>query len=308
MKAFVSRRRGRLCVWVAAACLACVCPRTTTPLFAQEPAPQDKPIGEAPDERNADDIFLRSQRVLLGRGQTVVDFGQFYSRSEVLQLAVVENSLALATDQHALFTTALVGRIGILSETELFAGASFNHLRRRLFVGLTELAHSTRSESGNVDVGVRRTVLREAPGRPDVIATFSTQLPTGDDPYTLGGGLVLVKSLDPVALFAGSNYRWSLPRDLDGGRRLESAHSVDVSLGYGLALNDRLAISTVASALFARAVALQSTASRRTDSFSLRFALTSSLARGLYIEPSVSLGLSGPGQSFAMGVTLPYSF
>lgn len=318
MSLLFSRRPGQLRVWAAAICMACVFPGTATTAVAQEPAtpdagqppgaPQEKPIGEAPEERNAEDIFLRSQRVLLGRGQAVVDFGQFYSRSDVLQLAAIENTIALATDENALFTTLLVGRVGILNETELFAGASFNHLRRRLVVGLTELARDTRSESGNVEVGVRRTVLREAPGRPDVIATFSTQIPTGDDPYALSGGVVLVKSLDPVALFAGSNYRRSLARELDGGRRLEPAHSVDVSLGYGLALNDRLAISTVASALFARAVALQRAESRRTDSFSLRFALTSSLAKGLYIEPSVSFGLSGPGQSFSMGVTLPYSF
>jgi hypothetical protein len=29
---------------------------------------------------------------------------------------------------------------------------------------------------------------------------------------------------------------------------------------------------------------------------------------GLYIEPSVTVGLSGPGQSFTMGVTLPLAF
>ena len=39
-----------------------------------------------------------------------------------------------------------------------------------------------------------------------------------------------------------------------------------------------------------------------------RFALTSWLAEGLYIEPSVSFGLSGPEDSFAFGVTIPYAF
>jgi hypothetical protein len=28
----------------------------------------------------------------------------------------------------------------------------------------------------------------------------------------------------------------------------------------------------------------------------------------LYIEPTVSFGLNGPGDSFALGVTLPYTF
>jgi hypothetical protein len=47
---------------------------------------------------------------------------------------------------------------------------------------------------------------------------------------------------------------------------------------------------------------------REPGSFSLRFGVTSWLARGLYIEPSVSLLLSGPSRSFAFGVTLPYAF
>ena len=62
---------------------------------AQDKPAQDKPIGEAPEERDADEIFLRNQRVLLGRGQAVLDFGQFYSRADTLQLAVVNGGVAL---------------------------------------------------------------------------------------------------------------------------------------------------------------------------------------------------------------------
>ena len=42
--------------------------------------------------------------------------------------------------------------------------------------------------------------------------------------------------------------------------------------------------------------------------YSLQVGLTSWLARGLYVEPTVSFGLSGPGNSVAFGVTLPYTF
>ncbi len=40
----------------------------------------------------------------------------------------------------------------------------------------------------------------------------------------------------------------------------------------------------------------------------MQFGLTSWLAKGLYIEPTVSFGLNGPGDSFALGVTVPYTF
>ena len=55
-----------------------------------EPAGEDSasggksqdPIGEAPEERTAEEVFLRAQKVLLAPGEATVDFGQFFSRSD----------------------------------------------------------------------------------------------------------------------------------------------------------------------------------------------------------------------------------
>jgi hypothetical protein len=271
--------------------------------------PQDKPIGEAPEERNAEDIFLRNQRVLLGRGEVVLDIGQFYSRADTLQLAVVTNSVQLATYEQSALTTTLVGRVGIFHETELFAGTSFNHLENRLVAGVDDLASTGRNLFGGVIVGIRRTLLREGAGRPDIIASFDGQIPTDDDlAYVLGGGLVFVKSIDPVVLFAGTNYHRGLARTLPDGTHQAPGNLFDVSLGYGLSLNDSLAISTAAAGSFTRNATVVGINVRRAEIFSIRFAVTSSVAKGLYIEPSVTIGLSGPGQSFTMGVTVPYSF
>ena len=271
--------------------------------------PQDKPIGEAPEERNAEDIFLRSQRVLLGRGEVVFDIGQFYSRADTLQLLVTANSIELATREQSALTTTAVGRVGIVHETELFAGTSFTHLENRLVAGADNLASTGRNVLGGVTVGIRRTLLREGAGRPDVIASFDGQIPTDDNlPYVLGGGLVFVKAIDPVVLFAGTNYHRGLARTLPDGTHQAPGNLFDVSLGYGLSLNDSLAISTAATGSFTRNAAVVGLNVRRADIFSLRFAITSSVAKNLYIEPSVTIGLSGPGQSFTMGVTVPYSF
>ena len=287
---------------LAGACVLWLLPAAAA---AQDKPAQDKPIGEAPEELDADEIFLRNQRVLLSRGQAVLDFGQFYSRADTLQLAVVNGGVALATREQTALSTLVVGRVGVGRETEVFAATSFIRQRNRLFVDTVDLFDAKRSTVGDVGVGIRHTFLREGPGRPDIIGSFDALVPTGDNPYVVGGGLAFVKSIDPVALFSGVNYHRSVGRDQEDGTRLEPASSLDVSLGYALGLNDTIAISTVATGAFIRR---SSDTARRADFFSLRFALTSYLARGMYIEPSVSIGLSGPGQSFTMGVTVPFAF
>jgi excisionase family DNA binding protein len=66
---------------------------------------QEEPIGEAPEERTAEDVFLRGQKVLLAPGEVTIDIGQFYSKSDNQQLAVVSGEIGLATVEQETLTT-----------------------------------------------------------------------------------------------------------------------------------------------------------------------------------------------------------
>jgi hypothetical protein len=293
--------------------LADVTARGTASQAAQSPgAPsgnsQDTPIGEAPEERTAEDVFLRGQRVLLGPGQVVLDVGQFYSRRDSLQLAAADGGVGLATLEQRALSTFLVGRVGILNETELFASTSFNRIDARQFLGDLTLGSSGDTAFGATGVGIRHTLVREGAGRPDVVLTLSGQIPNADTVAGVGGGLVLVKSVDPVVLFASANYAHAFEKVVSGEARLPPADAVDVSMGYGLGLNDTVAISMAVSGLFTRPTGPDGTRLPQPSVYSARFGLTSWLAEGLYIEPSISFGLSGPGDTFAFGVTLPFAF
>ena len=269
---------------------------------------QQAPVGEAPDEQNAEDILLRGQRVLLARGSVVIDLGQVYSRSDDNSLVAVDGAIALATSTRELFATLLVGWIGLFEETELFASTTFRVQRGEQILGGLDLASSRDEGIGDVQLGVRRTLLREGAGRPDVVLTVDSLVPTGDTPYGAGAGLVLVKSVDPVVLFANVSYRRLFNRDAVARAASYAEHAWGISMGYGLGLNDTLAISMAVSSAFAGDTMLDDTRSQGANVFGARFGLTSWLARGLYIEPSVSFALNGPGNSFAFAVTLPYAF
>jgi len=60
--------------------------------------------------------------------------------------------------------------------------------------------------------------------------------------------------------------------------------------------------------LFARPASTETGPLKVPSAFSLRMSITTALGAGLYLEPSVNVGLSGPAQSFGFGITMPYSF
>ena len=266
---------------------------------------QSTPVGEAPEERTAEDVFLRGNRLLLGRGDVVIDIGQFYVRRDALQLVVADGSIGLATAEQSGLATVLVGRVGVFPETELFAATGYTHQAVRQLLGNATLASTSRSVIGPSSVGIRRTLLRENVRRPDVVVSTSGQIPTRDAWPAVTAGLVAIKSLDPVVLFANGNYTHPFERG-SPSRRPMPVDTVDLSFGYGLGLNDTTAISMAVGALFAERPG--DSAPKPPSTFSARFSLTTSLGAGLYLEPSFSFSLSGPAHSFAFGLTMPYAF
>ena len=269
-----------------------------------------EPIGEAPEERSADEIFLRGQRVLLRPGDVVLDVGVFYSESDNQQLALVSGGVALAEVESEAFTGFVLGRYGLFDETEVFFSTTYVDQETNLRVAGETVSSSDRSELGDVRLGLRHTLLKEAAGRPDVILTLDGRVPTDDDhsSFAVGGGVALVKSVDPVVLFANTSYRHTFSRDFDDVTRLEPKNRVDVSLGYAFAINDTLSFNTTLSGLFTAKSSFDNATLRQDELFTLQFGLTSWLAEGFYIEPTVGFGLNGPGDSFFLGMTLPYAF
>ncbi len=229
-----------------------------TPPPADEEAPEatseEEPIGEAPEERTAEDIFLRGQRVLLAPGEVVLDVGMFYSESDNQELALVGGGIGLATVETETITGFILGRYGLFDETEIFASTTYREQDSDVFVGGQRVTGSSRSEFGDVRVGLRRTVLREGVGRPDVILTLDGRIPTDDDDssYGVGGGVAFVKSIDPVVLFASTNYLHTFSQDFDDVTRLEAEDQVSATMGYAYALNDTITLSTSLSGLFLR--------------------------------------------------------
>lgn len=265
-------------------------------------------IGEAPEKHTAEDIFLRSQKVLLAPGEVTADLGVFFSRSDNLVLVAVDGGAALANFERRAFTSTLQARVGIFDETEAFIGTNYSRETSDTFVGAQAVSRSAGGRLGHVRLGVRRTLLKEGPGRPNLIATLFAAIPTDRASYAIGGGFTLVKSLDPVVLYADASYLRTFDQDSTEVTRLVPTNLLTMNVGYALALNDSLSISASLSGAFSGRTRFNNGILRRQDAYSLTFGLTSWLTEGLYLEPTVGIGLNGPADNFTFGVTVPYTF
>ena len=265
-------------------------------------------IGEAPQKQTAEEIFLRSQKVLLAPGEVTADLGIFFSRSDSPILVAVGSNAALANRERRALTTTFQARVGIFEETEAFVGAAYLRETSKTFVGAQTVARSVGDRLGNVRLGVRRTLLKEGTGRPNLIATVFTAIPTDGGAHGIGGGFTLVKSLDPVVLYADASYLRTFDQDMTDLTRLVPTNQFTMVVGYALALNDSVSISASLSGAFSGRTRFNSGILRRQDAYSLSLGLTSWLTKGLYIEPTVGIGLNGPAHNFTFGVTLPYTF
>ncbi|MGH8008789.1 MAG: transporter, partial [Candidatus Binatia bacterium] len=233
---------------------------------------------------------------------------------------------AFAQVEQDSFASIYTLRYGLINDLQLFTSIPLFYQTNTVDIGGSgngisgQRRSRTRTEWGNVSVGLRYALIKEGVGYPDVIPTIVGQIPTGRNSGSIGGGVALVKSLDPAVLFANFNYRHAFIDDssVDLSRLLpEAEDTFDVTFGYAFALNDTLTLNTAVAGFFTQRTKFDSTLASgqevrgilsSQERLSLQLGLTSLLTENLYIEPSVSFGLTGTGSNAAFGVNIPYTF
>lgn len=273
-----------------------------------EPSRPDAPIGAAPTARTASEVFLRDQRILLAPNEITLDFGLFYRRNDDLVLGSTGDVPTLGLVETDSFGGVLVGRYSIGRDTELFANTSYQRRRVAIVANSQTVDSVSRGDLGDIGFGLRRTIVHEGPGQPDVIVTVEGSIPTGASSYGLGGGVTLVKSFDPAVLFGSLNYRHVFSRDFEDITRLRPRNRIDAEIGYAFALNDTLILNSALSGSFDLETSFANAFLRQNEVFNLRMGLTARISRSLFVQPSVSYRLNGPGSGLVFGLNFPYTF
>lgn len=271
---------------------------------------QKKPetIGEKPELRTAEQVFLRDQAVLLKKRQMTLELGLLYARDDEKEGAISLGPSLLQAKSNT-FTSNFSVRYGLMDNLQAFSSIPLTHQSQTLSQGSQDLIDSNVTRWGNVTAGLRYAALAEGLGYPSVILSLNGAFPTNSGAYGAGASIALTKSIDPAVLFFNLGYTHYFNDETIDLTQATADDQYNVTGGIAYALNDTLTLSTRLSAVFTSRSRLRNNftlASR--ELYNLEFALTSFLTEGLYIEPSVGFGLNDDAPDLTIGLNLPYTF
>jgi hypothetical protein len=271
------------------------------------PGEEESPEQAAEEARRALDLFLRQERIIFRPGEFAFELGMFYrtdTDEEFIRVGALR-PLAKITNRGGFAT--LTARVGLLRDVQFDLTLPIGVAKQEIDVGARRL-RTDEAGLGDVTGRLRYGLLAERGARPDVIldvtatsGTTSVETLLGSGFWRVGGGVSLVKTLDPVVLFGRLGYTAVLER---AGR--DPADQFSYLFGTGFSLTDRVSVSTRVSGIAGGRAQVNEQAIPGTnlDAISMQFALTTRLTRRLYVEPFVSIGLTEDATNAVVGVSL----
>ena len=273
---------------------------------------RDQPgtIGQKPqDEEDIRRFFLRKSSILLNSGEmeAEVDFNYLGNQlpSTIVNLKFHQ------------FQIPMSFRMGILNRMEGFLSLPFLYSRQE--VTFADESTSQRSTGiGDLSFGINYQIFSETAFWPDIIESFKIRAPTGEKPGEQGlsegsghwagsFGLQFIKTVDPVVLFWGMGYSHDLPARHffnDGTYDVQPGDFIDYNFGFGFAVNHNISLSGQVLGEYqwetkTDGIEIPGSSS---EPVSLRSALTYRISKGMFIEPSLTIGLNDNTPDFIIGI------
>jgi hypothetical protein len=280
---------------------------------------------EAEETERLTELFLRQQKVFLRKRELMVEFDSFYSRNSqqrFIQTSPTQVSLAKLTTR--LFDETIVLRYGIFTDgLELDVSAPvFVHAEQHSDFGVAS-ATSQENRFGDLSAALRYQVWYERGLRPSLTLDVEGKSRTGGTGlagtgnWNAGGGVTLLKSIDPVVFFGRIGYTHNFPSST-----LTLGDSVDYRLGMGFSLNDRVSFTiqlagaiiapgeqrvVVPETSFSAGPGLTAVGIGSREIMNLFFTTTVLITKRFFIEPVVGVALTD--QAFTIiGIRIPYRF
>ncbi len=295
--------------------------------YAEEPAqPQTEVTAaegdrkkEAEEAKRLQEFYLRNQSVFIRKGEIIAELNTSYSsdkRKDSVQLAA---GLSAPVDStRRFFDTTLFTRFGLFTdglEFDVIAPLFVHGQIESEVVGVPgSQTYRQSSGVGDLAVAVRYQAWYEKGARPAVIFDVQGKSMTGGKGattlrgtgnYHVGGGITVMKSLDPVVFFGRVGYTETI--GVDG---YDIGNIVDFSLGMGFSLNDRVAFNMqmVGATIGKARLQGQTIDGSSLEIMNLLFSSTILMSKQLFIEPIVGIGMTDDAFDATIGLRIPYRF
>jgi hypothetical protein len=285
-----------------------------------ERAPGAIVVEEGAAERALERSLTREGALLLPPGVLEVEPSFTYARREDAAPRFVTSAGVVFAGEtrrsSSSLTADLALRLGLPRDAQLEIGFPYRwrEIESATRVGFTPTDSSRQSGAGpgDVRIGLAKTLLREGPGRPDLVGRLLWDTDSGkarDNEVALGGGfhelrgsLTAIKRQDPVAFIAGLSYQHAFEND-----GLRPGRTLSANLGSFIALSPETSLRLVLSGAHQKESEFLGGSIGGSDQTVVTFVVGGStlLARGTLLNLSAGIGLTDDADDFSITLSLP---
>lgn len=223
-------------------------------------AKQPEAIGVPPPRPQPQ--FLRDTSVLLDPGEYQFEYGVSYTtNSQTTAIGINVNDNTLVTSLKTLTRTASVPiefRVGCRNDTQAFVSIPFGYNLQQISIANTADS-SDGIGIGDLTFGCTRVLRKPQPEKFTILGNLSASAPTGlaqlssiqqvpgvalgSGYWTLSGGMVFIKTIDPIAAYVGLNFVNTFESTINN-LDLQPGNIFSYRFGVGYAINSRVTVSS----------------------------------------------------------------
>jgi len=301
-------------------------PAQGTPAQGTQAQPEGAPSGTPKEEEEDTKTqlrFLRTDTVLLEKRDIETDFALTYLRNDSTEPPASDRAITMEGTV----------RVGLLTGLESFLSVPYTYGVRDLQLGTTVSDKS--SGIGDIRFGATYRVIDESANWPAIFIGGTVSAPTGDDAYInlpfgpdrpidirdisksplgsghwiLSGRVSVLRSYDPVVLFAGFEYAHSIAETYYG-RDIQPGDRYNVNLGLGFSISEYSTLGIQMLGSYEEKWTFNGVTAPGTDSYPLnaRLSYTHRLNNKNFVEPSIVFGLTEDSTDASLGLVYTHRF
>lgn len=280
--------------------------------------------------------FLRDTSVLLDPGEYQFEYGLSYTTNlQTTAIGLNVNDNTVVTSLRTLVRTTTIPmefRVGCRNDVQAFVSMPIGFNSQQITIATTADT-SDGLGIGDLSFGCTKVLRKPQPERFTILGNLSASAPTGlaqtsniqqvpgvalgSGYWTLAGGMVFIRTIDPIAAYVGLNYVQTFETTLNG-LDLEPGNIFSYRFGLGYAINSRVSISSSFNGAYISEleVAGRTLPGSAREPLTVRLAATilskgpslvgASKGRRKTTEPFIAMGITDAAPDTSFGVRWTY--